>query len=1218
VLHIQTHIRPHCRRSGVAVVLSLLFLVGACILSKSALAQSDPKDVVVLANATVSASPPQIHLQWPYDATATGYTVYRKSLSSTDWGQPYATLGSTATSYTDGGVVIGTAYEYKILRNDGSYTATGFVASGIKLPLVEDRGKVILLVEKDVAATLTTELDRLKMDLVGDGWTIIRHDISSQAAVADVKNLVAADYNADPVHVKSLFIFGHVPIAKSGWMYPDGHSDNPRPFGTDQYYSAVGTVWTDTATHTRTDTKDIKNVPGDGIFDQNSIYEVTSDPAPIKLQFGRVDMFDLPAFSNVASERELLSNYLNKDHLYRMKSYDILQKGFVQDDFGTYGEYFAQNGWRFASFFGADNVSKGNWTSMVSNDPKAVDENGDPLNTTPYLWGYGCGGGSYTSCGTVITTDEMIDCDPAVFTMLFGSQFCNWEHENDLLRAELATSSYGLTCCWGARPNWFFHRMGIGEPIGESARQTINNDTVYGSYYAGIYEELLGDPTLRLTMVAPPNSPTIAREPKLGPHGVTLSWQASDDDTIAGYNVYQLVTANGPARRVNSTLITGTSLDIPNPLTGCIGTYLIRAVKLESSTSSSYYNASQGVSVSLTTPDLLPVANTDSYTAVQDTPLTVTASAGVLSNDTDADGDTLAASRINIPAHGTVTLNSDGSFTYTPYPGFVGQDSFTYKADDGYNQSKLGWVLINVITPPTATDDNYVAVKGKTLIVTAPGVLSNDTTTSDQPMTAVKLSDPTHGQVILNTDGSFNYTPDAGYAGTDSFSYKANDGYADSNSATVTLTIDEPPVVVTHSYTVSQGSVLGIAAPGLLAGASSVNGYTLSAKVATNPLHGTVVVNSNGAFTYTPTASYDGIDHFNYVANDGYADSTPATVTITVIGAPVVLPVAYTVNQNSTLTIDAPGLLTGYTDPNNRPITASKATDPAHGTVTVNADGSFVYTPTANYVGPDSFMFIGYDGLAYSAPTKVTITVNPTGYEGDVAPRGSGDGKVTMADWVQVARFVVGLDTLDSPSEFLRADCAPRASSGDGVLDILDVVQVGRYAAGLDALKPAGGPTQATGNAGRSAGAYKPAATTKRVLGLGMVTLRQGHTGTVPMTLTAQGDENSLGCTITFDPKRVKFAGAKLAGAPANAQLLINTNNAATGNVALMVLAPQAKAFAAGKRAVIQLTFTALANAAVGPAPITFSNTVTGTMVVSATATQLPVTLANGSIMIVK
>ncbi|MEA3501682.1 MAG: Ig-like domain-containing protein [Actinomycetota bacterium] len=198
-----------------------------------------------------------------------------------------------------------------------------------------------------------------------------------------------------------------------------------------------------------------------------------------------------------------------------------------------------------------------------------------------------------------------------------------------------------------------------------------------------------------------------------------------------------------------------------------------------------------------------PVAVDDGpYDAVEDGELVVDAP-GVLDNDTDPNGDTLTAIQTSDASNGTADLNDDGSFTYTPDPGFSGPDSFTYYAEDpGGLTSEEATVTINVEAvndPPVAVDDGpYVVVFGGSVSEPAPGVLVNDTDAEGDVLTAVKKTDPAHGTVTLKTDGSFTYTHDGSEATTDSFTYQAKDtADAMSNIATVSFTIgDKPPPVV--------------------------------------------------------------------------------------------------------------------------------------------------------------------------------------------------------------------------------------------------------------------------------------------------------------------------------------------------------------------------------------------------------------------------------------
>ncbi len=155
-------------------------------------------------------------------------------------------------------------------------------------------------------------------------------------------------------------------------------------------------------------------------------------------------------------------------------------------------------------------------------------------------------------------------------------------------------------------------------------------------------------------------------------------------------------------------------------------------------------------------------------------------------------------------------------------------------------------------------------------------------------------------------------------------------------------------------------------------------GDTLTAVVVSPPGHGSLTVNPNGSFSYTPAANYNGPDSFSYTANDGTTSSAPATVAIMVTAVndpPVAVNDAYTTAEDTALTPPAPGVLGNDTDPDGPSLTATLGALPAHGTVTLNANGSFSYTPAANYNGPDTFTYTANDGTTSSAPATVAITV---------------------------------------------------------------------------------------------------------------------------------------------------------------------------------------------------------------------------------------------------
>lgn len=377
----------------------------------------------------------------------------------------------------------------------------------------------------------------------------------------------------------------------------------------------------------------------------------------------------------------------------------------------------------------------------------------------------------------------------------------------------------------------------------------------------------------------------------------------------------------------------------------------------------------------------IPEAGDDSYTIDEDGTLTTDNAAGVLANDSDADGDTLTATVVSQPTHGTLTLNTDGSFTYTPDANYHGSDSFSYKANDGTHDSPEAAVTITINSvndDPVAEADSYsVPVNGQLNVIAGHGVLSNDSDVDDDTITPTVATEPGHGTLSLNADGSFTYVPEADYHGTDTFTYKVNDGTSDSEPATVTITVNTPAVAVDDTYSTTMNTQLTVLAEdGVLANDSDLEDDTLTPSVITQPSHGALTLNADGSFVYVPATDYYGADSFTYQVNDGFGNSTEATVTIQVNAIPVAVDDEYSVDEDTALTVDvAGGVLDNDSDADADTLTVTVTTDPSHGTVTLNPDGSFTYTPEADYAGTDTFSYVANDGTSDSAHAKVTITI---------------------------------------------------------------------------------------------------------------------------------------------------------------------------------------------------------------------------------------------------
>ena len=203
----------------------------------------------------------------------------------------------------------------------------------------------------------------------------------------------------------------------------------------------------------------------------------------------------------------------------------------------------------------------------------------------------------------------------------------------------------------------------------------------------------------------------------------------------------------------------------------------------------------------------VPVAVDDAYSTSEGTPVT----ASLAGNDTPSTDGGNVWMKLTDPANGTVVVNPDGTFTYTPNPGYAGPDSFTYKITDidGDVSEASATIIIEAVNDvPLAVDDAYTTAEDTPVSASLAG---NDTPSTDGGNVWMKLTDPANGTVVVNPDGTFTYTPDANFSGTDSFTYKITDIDGDVSEATATITIEpgnDVPVAVDDAYTTDRKSVV--------------------------------------------------------------------------------------------------------------------------------------------------------------------------------------------------------------------------------------------------------------------------------------------------------------------------------------------------------------------------------------------------------------------------
>jgi hypothetical protein len=221
-----------------------------------------------------------------------------------------------ASNYTDTAVSVGSTYECQVIKQDApGYVGYGYIYSGIQAPLTESRGTVLLIVETNATASLTNELAQQQSDIVGDGWLVHCHGVSSNDTPDYVRGIVTNEYYADPANVNTLFLLGHVPVLESGDLNYDTHESRPMP--ADAFYGDMLDDWP----------TDVAPTNGPDYL-----------PSEVKLMIGRVDFFNMPGVGAPVAwpdETTLLQRYLNKDHAWRTKQIPVRRRALMGDTRGV-------------------------------------------------------------------------------------------------------------------------------------------------------------------------------------------------------------------------------------------------------------------------------------------------------------------------------------------------------------------------------------------------------------------------------------------------------------------------------------------------------------------------------------------------------------------------------------------------------------------------------------------------------------------------------------------------------------------------------------------------------------------------------------------------------------------------------------------------------------------------------------------------------------------
>jgi hypothetical protein len=630
-------LRSEAGRIGATILLAFALSIASPVIAQTSVEEPLPLEAVIDPNGRA------VQLSW---ATANpprvgNVAVNRRRLGESGPGswQPLAPALGPVMRFTDDTIRPGTAFEYQVLRSARDIVDVGYWVAGTEVPAEETRGTALLVVDDTLAAPLAARLDRFAMDLVGDGWRVIRHNTPRGDDRDPVANLdrawalrswVQKQYFVDPFGRHALILIGHVPVVQSGRAAPDGHA--PVAHATDLFYAEMDGKWQDNRA---------------GILLPN---QVPSDA--IEMQVGRIDMANL---SGGDGDREirLLAAYFDKNHHWR--------QGLLGDLREAYGGT------------GYLQVERNALRNIVGPEAVTVGGHHDAGEAQPWLWG--------VDFGSADAARYPEFANKAIFTINFGSGKQRFNRRGNQISAMLAQPWYTIASGWGGRPAWVLHPMALGRSIGEVHMRTVNNGTVVGPYREvmdyfptgqylwrnSIWVNLMGDPTSHAFPTAPARK-VIARATGAG---VEVSWTASADLDVQGYRIFRAVDGSTNFVPLNKdALITGTTFIDPDPQPG--DWYMLRALALKEVPAGSFYSYAQGVFVRV--GEEPPRATDQTVTTTSYQPISLTPGPelqGVL------------YAFIEGPEAGQLHP-AGGEWIYTPAPGFAGEVRLRVSVSDGF------------------------------------------------------------------------------------------------------------------------------------------------------------------------------------------------------------------------------------------------------------------------------------------------------------------------------------------------------------------------------------------------------------------------------------------------------------------------------------------------------------------------------------------------------
>lgn len=383
--------------------------------------------------------------------------------------------------------------------------------------------------------------------------------------------------------------------------------------------------------------------------------------------------------------------------------------------------------------------------------------------------------------------------------------------------------------------------------------------------------------------------------------------------------------------------------------------------------------ASAMVTIDLTAVNDSPVVNGQSFSTNED----VVLSGSVATNDSDPEGQPLIYSSTLLPASGTLVLAPNGSFVFTPAPDYNGVVSFTYQACDEGGLCGTGTATIGVgaVNDLPAAGDGSAAMNEDTPF--SGSLLSLASDTEGSALLFSVAMPPASGQLSVQPSGQFTFTPALNFNGTVSFVYQACDGQGLCDQGTFTLSVlpvNDIPVVLGETRVMNEDAILNSSVAG---NDSDAEPGPLSYSLLQGPASGILVLQSNGSFTYTPVLHFSGWVSFTYQACDagGLCGSATASVQVVWIND---LPVAgddmFMLTEDQPFTASVAG---NDLDVDIEPLLFSTLMAPSQGLLSMEQTGVFTYTPSANFSGFVSFLYLACDTCNACDAGLVSLLIQP-------------------------------------------------------------------------------------------------------------------------------------------------------------------------------------------------------------------------------------------------